>query len=280
MPRVALSVKPSSHTLAGRQRAAAADHEPPASPFSALLDPPPDAPAPARDRSQPPASSRTAARSIESRAESAPPRSRDNPDSPDRTETPDPRQAASPDAATGEQTTTTAAEAQPGEDRRRCRDREDRRGRKRPVRDRHHGCDAAAAARAAGRGRRGFAELGIGGRAARCRRRRRRSPGRRPRKNRRCRPRCADRGRRTSRRQARRQGSRRFGRRRRVTAEQGRAIRGRRDRGRRDRDRRDHVRRDRVRRDRARRGARRWCVKSIARRPGSPGEQARGQAGA
>jgi flagellar hook-length control protein FliK len=117
VPRVELSVKPSSHTLAGRHRAAAADHKPPASPFSALLDPPPDAPAPARDRSQPPASSRTAARSVESRAESAPPRSRDNPDSPDRTETPDPQQAASPDAATGEQTTTTAAEAQPGEDR-------------------------------------------------------------------------------------------------------------------------------------------------------------------
>jgi flagellar hook-length control protein FliK len=125
VPRVELSVKPSSHSLAGRHRAAAADHKPPASPFSALLDPPPDAPVPARDapvpardRSQPPpiTTNRPAARSGESRAESTPPRSRDNPDSPDHTETPDQQQAASPDAATGEQTTTTAAEAQPSDD--------------------------------------------------------------------------------------------------------------------------------------------------------------------
>jgi flagellar hook-length control protein FliK len=116
VPRVELSVKPSSHSLAGRHRAAAADHKPPASPFSALLDPPPDAPAPARDRSQPPATSRTAARSGETRAESAPPRSRDDPDSPDRTETADPQQATSPDAATGEQAPTTEAEAQSGDD--------------------------------------------------------------------------------------------------------------------------------------------------------------------
>ena len=103
MPRVELSVKPSSNSLAGRHRAAAADHKPPASPFSALLEPPSDAPGAARDRSQPPATSRTAARSGEARAESAPPRSRDNSDAPDRTETPDPQQATSPDAATGEQ---------------------------------------------------------------------------------------------------------------------------------------------------------------------------------
>ena len=67
VPRVELSVNPSSHGLAGRNRAAAADHKPPASPFSALLEPPTDASASARDRSQPPAASRTAARSGEAR---------------------------------------------------------------------------------------------------------------------------------------------------------------------------------------------------------------------
>jgi flagellar hook-length control protein FliK len=117
VPRVELSVNPSSHSLAGRNRAAAADHKPPASPFSALLEPPPDASASVRDRSQPPATSRTAARSGETRMEGSPPRSRDNPDAPDRPETPDPQQATSPDAASGEQSTATEAEAQPGDDR-------------------------------------------------------------------------------------------------------------------------------------------------------------------